>query len=1034
VALRVLRRSRYPAHGRHPPFLLVVSFFVTSTAVAWAERLPISVYTVADGLGSNHVSCVRRDSRGFMWFCTTDGLTRFDGERFVTYGVRDGLPHPAINDLLEERPGVYWVATNGGGVARFDTTARSSTALSAVGTRHRLRITTYSIGMQTWSNRVNVLYRDRAGRIWAGTDGGLFRRDRTAGNRSFRRIDLGVADLRDVEVRDLQEDQQGQLWVASSEGPIGVLSGDRLINYTDQMHTTDPYASALLVDRRGRVWVGAATGVWRFTAVPAATRADGATNPSYVVRRVKAGDIVSLHERTDGRVLVGGSDGLTEFTGSTFRTYTTAHGLLGSAGVAIGEDRFGNLWVGADDGLIRIARGGLVSYGSDDGLDPTSAAAFFETAAGNLGVVMTSLGSQLAEWQRGRFEVVQVNLGPNNRFGWGGSQLTLQDKTGEWWIPSERGLYRFAASSMQALQGARPRAVYTKADGLSGDLIFRLFEDSQGNIWIGTFSDERDRLTRWERASGRFQRFTEADGLRPYNAPTAFAEDAAGNVWVGFYEGGLARYRDGRMTLLGRDTGAPPGQVRALAIDGKGRLWVASAEAGLVVSERPDADTPRFVAYRNLEGLSSRAIYCLAEDRWGRLYVGSARGVDRLDPARGQWRHYTPAEGLPDAAVRTAFRDRQGALWFGTWRGVSRLLPEASEPVETPDVLISSVRVGGEPFQISDLGERSVTLPELPSNRNQIQIEFSALAFAPGRRIRYEYRLDGADEDWSPSTTERVVNYARLSPGRYRFIVRPMTTAGRVPPSSASVSFRILPPIWQRWWFLMLVAASAVFLAYAAHRYRVGQLLALERVRSRIATDLHDEVGSSLSQIAVLSEVARRRLSDGGDGAVEPLTRIADVSRESVDAMGEIVWAVDPERDNVLELEHRMRRFANDVLAARDIAVRFPASRTGEGVSADANIRRDVFLIFKEAVNNIVRHADATDVRIEFQIRRHTLMLAVSDNGKGLNGAEPSRGLGLRSMRERAKRLGGRLDVASQNGAGTRVGLTVPLTRRTARG
>ncbi|MGH9162757.1 MAG: ATP-binding protein [Vicinamibacteraceae bacterium] len=342
---------------------------------------------------------------------------------------------------------------------------------------------------------------------------------------------------------------------------------------------------------------------------------------------------------------------------------------------------------------------------------------------------------------------------------------------------------------------------------------------------------------------------------------------------------------------------------------------------------------------------------------------------------------------------------------------------------------IDGAFVGENLVPLSALGETAVALGVVPG-AGPVQISVVGSSFGTAGRLRFQYQLEGSDDNWSAPTVERNVRFARLAAGRYRLLVRAVDSDGVVSPRPASVTFRVLPAIWLRWWFLTLAAASAALLAYMAHRYRVRQLFALERIRSRIATDLHDEVGANLSQIAVLSEVARRRFSEGDNRVGEPLARIADVSRESVDAMSDMVWAVDPERDDLIELEHRMRRFANDVVAARDIVVRFPTSVTREGISADADIRRDVFLIFKEAVNNVVRHAEATAVQVNLHVRRHTLDLTVADNGNGLTGADPSRGLGLRSMPERAKRLRGHIDITSPDGVGTRVSLTVPLTRR----
>ena len=291
--------------------------------------------------------------------------------------------------------------------------------------------------------------------------------------------------------------------------------------------------------------------------------------------------------------------------------------------------------------------------------------------------------------------------------------------------------------------------------------------------------------------------------------------------------------------------------------------------------------------------------------------------------------------------------------------------------------------------------------------------------------LRYQYRLEGADSDWSAPNPERVVHYSRLAPGRYGFRVRAVTSAGLAGVTPAAVDFVILPLVWQRWWFRAGVVLGLAALVWLAHRYQVARLLQTERVRTRIASDLHDDIGSSLSQIAILSEVARTSAGDDARVAA-PLGRIATLSRESVDAMGDIVWAIDPHRDTPTHLAQRMRRLASDLLSARGIEVQFEiADATHPRLGAD--VRREVFLIFKEALHNITRHAQATRVEIEVTIAQRRLQVIVQDNGRGFDPSRVQDGQGLRNMARRAQSLGGTLAVSSADGTGARLALTVPL-------
>jgi signal transduction histidine kinase len=308
-----------------------------------------------------------------------------------------------------------------------------------------------------------------------------------------------------------------------------------------------------------------------------------------------------------------------------------------------------------------------------------------------------------------------------------------------------------------------------------------------------------------------------------------------------------------------------------------------------------------------------------------------------------------------------------------------------------------------------------------------LQIDFVGLSFASGESLRYQYKLEQADRDWSALTDQRTVNYANLAPGRYRFLVRAVNSDGVASSHLATVAFTILRPLWQRWWFLVGLMLGSGLLGYAFYRYRIARLLEIERVRTRIAADLHDDIGSNLSRIALLSEVIRQQMPKDDPQMTERLSLISSVSRESVDAMSDIVWAINPKRDRLRDLIQRMRRFAEDAFQSRSIEFQFHAPGAEQDIKLGVDTRREVFLIFKESINNLVRHSACTEAEIDFQIQGGWLVLKISDNGKGFTPDSASLGHGLISMRQRAKKLDGELELRSTNGQGTSVRLRVPV-------
>jgi signal transduction histidine kinase len=296
-----------------------------------------------------------------------------------------------------------------------------------------------------------------------------------------------------------------------------------------------------------------------------------------------------------------------------------------------------------------------------------------------------------------------------------------------------------------------------------------------------------------------------------------------------------------------------------------------------------------------------------------------------------------------------------------------------------------------------------------------------ALGFGSGDVLRYQYRLDSTNADWTAPDDRRTVTYAGLAPGRYRFEVRALNSDGDASADPATVSFRVLAPLWQRWWVVSLVALALALVTREAYRYRVARLLDIANMRTHIATDLHDDIGANLTRIALLSEVARQTHDDA------PLASVARIARESVGAMSDIVWAINPKRESLLDLVRRMRQHAEEIFTLRDIELTFDAPDTADAVKLGMDIRRDLMLIFKEAVSNAARHSRCSRVAIAVRIDGRRLMMAVVDNGAGFDTSRDSEGQGLASMRRRAERLGATLEIAAGAGAGTTVKLGIPI-------
>jgi len=1325
-------------------FLALFCFLVISAPVVLAEQLPLKSYTIADGLARDNISSIIQDSHGFLWFCTSEGLSRFDGYRFTNYGTRDGLPSRAINQFIETHDGAYWVATENG-LLRFNPNVDPAGS-------HFIPVT---IDQAENSRHVEVIVEGRAGEILCGTANGIYSLKKFGNEWRASVIDLGLqTNSPERNVNTLIEDSRGTLWVGTAGGLFHRNSEGHVDRFMKAHGLPVDNVRVLFEDRSGRIWVGTQSGVSLLVANP--KRGARAVERVYTTTDGLANDYVgAMLQTSDGKFWVGTGLGLnlmeqTAENGTpAFRSYTRAQGLRNINVTCLTEDRDGYLWIGSESGgALKFARSGFTSYDESDGLGNHRIVAVFGDHAGNLYALSnTENNATLINRFDGRRFLPAPHLAIDAHLTWGWYQMILQDKGGDWWVPTDKGLYRFSGSGrFDQLNQKRPTVIYTEKDGMPGHSVFRLFEDSRGDLWFSTLEDANMTLGRWERSGKQFHRYTATQDGIPRSAPTAFAEDHEGNIWIGFFGGGVLRYRAERFAYFGEKEGVPPGLIRHLFVDHKGRLWIASGLGGLGRVNDPQSESPRFAALTSKDGLASDQITSIVEDDWGSLYVGTGRGLDYFDPETGRVKHYTTADGLADNFINLAFREPSGTLWFGTLRGLSRLAPQKERTSPPPAILINGLVAGDVRYPISELGTTSIEKLELTSSENRLLAEFSSLSFRAGETLRYQYLLEGAQKDWSAPTDRRTVNFANLSPGTYRFLVRAVSSDGQVSPQPASISFRVLPPIWRRWWFVALVVLTIGAALFALDRYRVarvkeldsvnrkltleydvtrllaesrstleaapkilqaicenlcwevgaiwdvdshanvlrcvtvwlqpaikatefdeqtrartfaageglpgrvwataaplwipdlsldknfpriatasrealrsafgfpillgtevigvieffkrettapdkelleimspigaeiGQLLVrkqgeqalresetrfrtlaetasdaiitiderstiiyinqaaetifgypvaemlgadltmlmpeylrhvhraglsryvetgrrhiawsavelpglhkdgrevplelsfgeftkndrryftgiarditerkraeealrhareerlreLERVRKRIATDLHDDIGSALTQISILSEVVHRRIGADDSPAAEPLAMIADSSRELVDSMSDIVWAINPQKDHLSDLLGRMRRFAADILTARNIEFQFRAPDAAEDVQLGANIRREVFLIFKESVNNVVKHSGCSRAEIRFQIDEDCLELTVSDNGKGFASGSDNDGHGLMSMRDRAAGLGAEFAIVSAPGYGTTITLNVPLSNNSA--
>jgi ligand-binding sensor domain-containing protein/signal transduction histidine kinase len=949
-------------------------------------------YGVADGLVHERVNCALQDRLGYLWLGTWEGLSRFDGSEFQSYTAEQGLDNSMINALAEDHRGRLWVATNGGGVARR---VDDPGEFARVGRR----FVTYHVAAAREAGLIDVLLVDAQDRMWCATQAGLYRADLAGEDAPKFTLVEGAPSMAWAD--GSFEDRDGHAWFASTS-EILECSADRV------RHHPSPSSALLTALARGADGtLYAATSDALFRGVIGARG-----EPEW--SRVALADVREAAIRTlaiahDGTRWIGTSKGLLalDTTGQAQRLLPDAdvHGAL--------EDREGNVWAATwSAGACQLSRSAIRSWTVADGIPDRTVLRLIDDDGQR---IVVSTGHGLAAIEGGVARALPGSIG--TEFGSIGMGL-LRGRDGAWWLACERGLARCPGPRLDLERIERVVCESKDACVVFGGLC----EDNDGAILFGTSAGTVQRVDPTTRIAHPLALVS----TTPLTAMREALRDSSGALWLAPYTG-LFRVRAETVDDIALVCGLQNAAPRCFHEDEGGHLWIGTRTAGVWFTEDARAPRPSFRSVTTRDGLASDAVWAIAEDSARRLWLGTARGVARYDPATKRAVNFTQLDGLAGDVVQHVIVDAHDTVWAATSGGVSAI--DALEPdagSAAPPVYLTRIRVGGIERPIEDEGTLLAAPIELEAEQNDLEIEFRSPLFRGARELRWQHRLTNDDGAWSPPAAQRTLTFARLAPGEYQFAVRACSAEGTVGAVPARFGFTILRPVWQRAWFLALVALGLGLVLWIWHRSRLRRALALERVRNQIATDIHDELGSGLSQIAVLSEVARR----GSSSIVsEHLNEIATLARAMRESVGEIVWAIDPRNDPASEFVRRLRQVAFNLFESEGTAVTFaaPDEVLLERIGLAPDRRRQLLLIAKEALSNIARHARAKNVTIRLTIEGDRLALTVRDDGGGFGASAEHRGNGLASLRGRARALGADLEIRSEPGTGTEIALSMPI-------
>lgn len=994
-----------------------VALFVDGAGFAavntsWFAR----AWQTEDGLPEHTIVGLDQTPDGFLWVATHRSLARFDGVEFKEFAP--AAPADATTDqiraMVADRRGRLWLARDGGKVMCLDA-GRIARVLTVPET----------------SSAVNrAMTEDADGAIWlSDSAGGVFRiKEETV--QTFSRAD----GLNGQGLCWLVVDGKGQLWFAQG-GVVGIFRNGR---FAELVNAAQP-SVRLYPAREDGVWLCAGPKLSRFReGSPLVNVAELKLEPGQPEVTVNA-----LHEDRDGGVWLGtASSGLFQLEDGEWRRVGAVHPNI----IKVLEDSEGNLWVGTrGGGLNRLSPRALQLAGPASGLPFAAVLSACEDQGGRLWAV--GQNGSLAWRSNGVW-----HLWANNATWSGGAVCVAPDSNGSVLIGThDRGLFQHQGGVISP---------WPLNSQLTNRTVHALHADEGGNLWIALSSF----IARYRASDRDLRHFALPAGASDVRA---LCQDASGDVWMGTTSDGLLLRLHGD-TLLNETTNVmrQPRHIRCLQATSDGSLWFGFAGQGLGRLKQGS-----FFQYRSRHGLWDEFISQVLPDDHGGLWLAGNRGVfqlarDELEAvaegrmARMRSRVFGRGEGVPNLQATFgvspgAARTADGRLLMPTLTGLLTIQPRflRRQPVPPP-VVLERLAVNGRTLAAYDLSGGGSAANEsevaslrqpapplrLPPGVNRMELGFTALSLASPENVSFRYQLEGLDQDWVEAGPARVVRYPRIPPGNYRFRVTACNPDGIWNAQGATVALTVQPYLWEAVWFRWASALAAsglvigLVLIGARQRYRrklerLEQQRTLERERTRIAQDLHDDLGAGLVEINFGSELAQDTTLNSEE-VREHAREIGIRAREMVTALDEIVWAVNPKHDDVASLATYFCQFAQHFLNPTAVRCHLEVEKNLPEKPLNSEQRHSLFLAFKEALSNAVQHSGAADLWLAISTRAGQLRISVRDNGRGVDLAaarERTSADGLGNMRERLQRLGGQCEIISRADEGTTVTFLIPL-------
>lgn len=1013
----------------------ILLIILHTTVFGQDSYLYFNKITAQDGLSHNRVNCILRDRRGFMWIGTNDGLNRYDGKYFTVFNHKPGdstsISGNIINDILEDKDGVLWIATADGGLTRYDYRLQPEKQFKQY--KHKPNDST-SIPV----NIINDLAEDRYGYLWLGTSGfSLLRFDKEK-ERFHMPVQIGTKT-----VLALSPGADDTLWAGREGGGILKVNTKDLGWHADpryrNLYANLPHAAvtALYFDKDENIWIGSWDKVvYRYN--PRERREESFRKDSR--NSFTHDEIRCFAEDKSGRLWMGGkTNGIQVYHPETGSFYNYRHDAARQGTIAgntincLYVDESGLIWIGTDQG---ISIHNPVQQPFVQTLLPTEKPAtiydFFTMDNGDLliatseGLFIRSKGSK--------------NL-QHRPIIYGGQPVAVsriyRHTDGSMYLGTSYTLFAYDhfANKISPLPNSDKDKVMGKI--IESRIVSILHDTIGGNPVLITapyghylaYYDlvEKRWISRMDSSLNIVDRYGMKDNLisKLYKAKD-------GSIWLAQSKFGLGKWKDGEFNVIKNFSNDPSSpysisnnHVYDIAESEDGKLWVSTFGGGL---NKFDPATGRF---EHIEE-SPHLVEGIRLDARGNVWMISNGQLHKYDPRRNSHSRFI----LPDIEKSggiTGMIDGSGDRFYVAGRNyfIEFKPLEIREAQSRPTVFFTDLRIFNNSYS------HLLSQPELRLryDQNYFTFEFSAPSYFTGN-LEYQYMLEGFDDDWIDANGRNFVSYSNLHAGDYKFRVRATTRKGNWNGEAASLSIRIIPPFWKQWWFFAICMLVIAGIIYGIYRYRINELLKRQAIRNKIAQDLHDSVGSTLSSISVYSQVARIQQEKGNQSELKDvLDKISVTSTDMISEMNDIVWAINPSNDIMEKIIQRMESFARPLLQAKNISLTLSYEPSVMHLNLPMEKRKNFYLIFKEAVNNVLKYSDCRNMAVRISIHQQDLVLEVKDDGRGFDieqmkqrAGKSLSGNGLNNMCRRAKEMKGMCNIQSEPGKGTTVTLHFPVT------